>query len=203
MAAYVKSLDQKHLVTVGIEGFYGFERSERLRVNPGQWAASLGSDFILNSAVEHIDFASVHAYPDTWMPMAGLEEKAKYLSNWVDSHVNDSEHVLKKPVLFSEVGSQLEIKKNGSYDRDILLKMVYDKVYESAKKGQAGAGALIWQLTVEGMIGHYHDEFSLVARKNPSTYKLIVQQSCRLNNLFREKGEINSSVSHQCAEPLS
>lgn len=66
MAAYVKSLDTRHLVTVGIEGFYGPGRAERLGVNPGDWAASLCSDFIQNSAVEHIDFASVHSYPDSW-----------------------------------------------------------------------------------------------------------------------------------------
>jgi endo-1,4-beta-mannosidase len=66
MAAYVKSLDTNHLVTVGTEGFYGPGIAERLGVNPGEWAASLCSDFIQNSAVEHIDFASVHAYPDSW-----------------------------------------------------------------------------------------------------------------------------------------
>ncbi|ONK69260.1 uncharacterized protein A4U43_C05F21000 [Asparagus officinalis] len=202
MASYIKSLDQKHLVTIGLEGFYGKERAERLGVNPGNWASSLGSDFIQNSAVEHIDFASVHAYPDSWIPKANLEEKVKYLSDWVDSHVNDSEYLLKKPVLFSEVGSHLEMKKNGLYDRDILLKTVYDKVYESAKKWKAGAGALIWQLTVEGVQG-YHDEFSLVAREHPSTYKLIVRQSCRLKNLFRDKGEANRTVDHQCADLLS
>ncbi|KAJ0965171.1 hypothetical protein J5N97_026309 [Dioscorea zingiberensis] len=58
MASYIKSLDQKHLITVGLEGFYGHQRPGRLGVNPGQWAASLGSDFIQNSAVEQIDFAS-------------------------------------------------------------------------------------------------------------------------------------------------
>lgn len=66
MAAYVKSLDAKHLVAVGIEGFYGTGIAERLGFNPGDWAASLCSDFIQNSAVENIDFASVHAYPDSW-----------------------------------------------------------------------------------------------------------------------------------------
>lgn len=105
--------------------------------------------------------------------------------------MNDSEHVLKKPVLFSEVGSHLESKKNGSYDRDIILKLVYDKLYESAKKGQAGAGALIWQLMIEGTQA-YKDEFSLVASQHPSTYKLILQQSCRLWRLFRRKGKARS-----------
>lgn len=67
MAAFVKSLDQKHLVTVGVEGFYGLHTTKGLEVNPGEWAASLGSDFIQNSAIENIDFASVHAYPDSWL----------------------------------------------------------------------------------------------------------------------------------------
>ncbi|XP_039119967.1 mannan endo-1,4-beta-mannosidase 6-like [Dioscorea cayenensis subsp. rotundata] len=198
MASYIKSLDSNHLVTVGIEGFYGHPRTGRLGVNPGQWAASLGSDFIQNSAIEQIDFASVHAYPDSWIPHASLKEKVKYLARWVDSHVNDSQNVLKKPVLFTEVGSHLRIKENGSYDRDILLKTVYDKIYESAELGQAGAGALIWQLIIEGM-GDYEDEFSFTAKEHPSTYKLIMQQSCRLRNLFR-KTDIHSMKSSNCSE---
>ena len=67
MAAYVKSLDNKHLLTVGLEGFYGVKTTEKSTVNPGKWAASLGSDFIQNSAIENIDFASVHAYPHSWL----------------------------------------------------------------------------------------------------------------------------------------
>lgn len=61
MAAYVKSLDQKHLVTVGLEGFYSSKSTENYGAIPGRWAASLGSDFVNNSAVKDIDFASVHA----------------------------------------------------------------------------------------------------------------------------------------------
>ena len=67
MAAYIKSLDTKHLVTVGLEGFYGLNTANKSEVNPGKWAALLGSDFILNSAIDNIDFASVHAYPDSWL----------------------------------------------------------------------------------------------------------------------------------------
>ncbi|XP_058070772.1 mannan endo-1,4-beta-mannosidase 6-like [Magnolia sinica] len=199
MAAFIKSLDQKHLLTVGLEGFYGPKTSERAGVNPGVWADSLGSDFIKNSAIEHIDFASVHAYPDSWIPNADLEEKVKYLSRWVDSHVSDGEYILKKPVLFTEVGSSLHGQKQGLYDRDVLLKTVYDKIYQSTKKKQAGAGALIWQLMVEGLEGK-EDEFSLVAWEHPSTYKLIVEQSCRLRREF-EGGEMGRKISH--SDPCS
>lgn len=120
------------------------------------------------------------------IPQANLEEKVLYLSNWVDSHINDSEHILKKPVLFSEVGSRSISKQNGTHERDILLKIVYDKIYESAKSRGAGSGALIWQLTIEQM-QRFRDDFSLVARSNPPTYKLIKHQSCRLQLLFRNE----------------
>ncbi|PHT99541.1 Mannan endo-1,4-beta-mannosidase 2 [Capsicum chinense] len=63
MSESVKSLDQKHLVTVGLEGFYGVEKTGSIGLNPGKWAASLGVDFIANSAIDNIDFTSVHAYP--------------------------------------------------------------------------------------------------------------------------------------------
>lgn len=67
MAAFIKSLDQRHLVTVGLEGFYSLNTTNKSEVNPGKWAASVGSDFVQNSAIEYIDFASVHAYPDSWL----------------------------------------------------------------------------------------------------------------------------------------
>lgn len=120
------------------------------------------------------------------IPDADIEAKVNYLSNWVDTHISDSENVLNKPVLFSELGAPLTIRtEEGSYERDILLKTVYDKIYKSAKKREAGAGALIWQLLVEG-VEEYRDRFSLVASKYPSTYKLILEQSCRLRNMSLE-----------------
>ncbi|KAF4372625.1 hypothetical protein F8388_027298 [Cannabis sativa] len=182
MAAYVKSLDEKHLLTVGIEGFYGPKTTERSKVNPGEWAASLGSDFIQNSAIDNIDFASVHAYPDSWIQKGDSEAKMNFLSRWVDSHISDGEHLLKKPVLITEFGSSLRMNKTPE-DTNLLLKTVYDRVYESAKKREAGAGALIWQLLVEG-VDEYADQFSLVAWDHPSIYKLITRQSCRLRRIF-------------------
>lgn len=123
-----------------------------------------------------------------------MDEKVTYLSHWVDSHVMDAENVLKKPVLFTEVGSSLHSLKQGVSERDLLLKTIYDRVYESAKKKQAGAGTLIWQLIVDGM-QHYGDEYSLIAWDHPSTYKLIKEQSCRLYNMSG-KGDTNRRIRH-------
>ncbi|XP_042067897.1 mannan endo-1,4-beta-mannosidase 6-like [Salvia splendens] len=185
MAAYVKSLDQKHLVTVGLEGFYSLKSNDSHRANPGKWAAMLGSDFVNNSAIKDIDFASVHAYPHSWIPEADLEAKVKYLSRWVDAHISDGENVLKKAVLFTEVGAPLSNEIGGVHDRETILKTVYNKIYESAEKREAGAGVLIWQLLVQG-VDEYRDKFSFIAWKYPSTYKLILEQSCRLKNVSSE-----------------
>ncbi|OMO64742.1 Glycoside hydrolase, family 5 [Corchorus olitorius] len=202
MAAFVKSLDQKHLVTVGLEGFYGLNTTKAPEVNPGEWAASLGSDFIQNSAIENIDFASVHAYPDSWIPHPDSEAKTRFLSRWVDSHISDGDHVLKKPVLFTEVGSVVDVNNQGLADKDSLLKTVYDKIYESAKNRQAGAGALIWQLLVEGVEEYGGDRFSFIAWDNPSTYKLILKQSCRLRSMLKSSQNQALKTKDSCSGQL-
>ena len=100
----------------------------------------------------------------------------------MDAHISDGESVLKKPVLFTEVGFPLRINEQ-EHDRNILLKNVYDRIYESAEKREAGAGVLIWQLVEEG-VEEYVDKFSFIPVDYPATYKLISQQSCRLRRNF-------------------
>uniref|UniRef100_A0A6N2NAG8 mannan endo-1,4-beta-mannosidase n=1 Tax=Salix viminalis TaxID=40686 RepID=A0A6N2NAG8_SALVM len=78
MSAFVKTIDKNHLLTVGLEA-----------VNPELWASSLGSDFVRNSKVPAIDFASVHIYPDHWFPHLEFEDKLKYVSKWMLSHIED------------------------------------------------------------------------------------------------------------------
>lgn len=66
MATFVKSMDKNHLLTVGLEGFYGPTTPGKLSLNPGEWASEVGTDFIRNFKIPNIDFASVHVYPDHW-----------------------------------------------------------------------------------------------------------------------------------------
>eukprot|EP00958_Prasinococcus_capsulatus_P017677 scaffold2010_cov301-Prasinococcus_capsulatus_cf.AAC.4 len=62
MAAHVKAQDANHMLTVGLEGFYG-PNSPNSWSNPGSWATKMGSDFISHHAVEGIDYATHHVYP--------------------------------------------------------------------------------------------------------------------------------------------
>ena len=112
----------------------------------------------------------------------------------MDFHISDGQHVLKKPVLFTEVGSLMHRKKQGLHYTDTFLKIVYNEIYNSAKKRQAGAGALIWQLLVEG-VEEYGDQFSIVAWDYPSIYEMMVEQSCRLRSVFAED-QIKRELQH-------
>ena len=59
MAAYVKSLDGKHLLEVGLEGLYS--SSVSLMSAESAYTARYGTDFILNSQPAEIDFTTVHS----------------------------------------------------------------------------------------------------------------------------------------------
>ncbi|KAE9593336.1 putative mannan endo-1,4-beta-mannosidase [Lupinus albus] len=64
MAPYVKSIDNKHLLSIGMEGFYGDDTPDRKQYNPGNY--TVGTEFIKNHLVKEIDFTTIHAYPDNW-----------------------------------------------------------------------------------------------------------------------------------------
>ena len=66
MAIYVKSIDRKHLVEIGLEGFYGPSTPNRVQFNPNTLAQQVGTDFIRNHQILGVDFASVHIYADSW-----------------------------------------------------------------------------------------------------------------------------------------
>lgn len=109
MAAYVRSVDPNHLITVGSEGFYGPSTPDLLANNPGAWGIEMGQDFVNNTNIADIDFATVHAWPDNWM--IAQEKTAPFLDKWVQSHISAATKNLKggaKPVLFEEFGKKLD-----------------------------------------------------------------------------------------------
>ncbi|KAJ3670986.1 hypothetical protein LUZ60_008412 [Juncus effusus] len=197
MSRYVKSLDSNHLLTVGLEGFYGYSTPEKLDVNPGNWVHMLGSDFIHNSKIASIDFASVHVYPDTWMEHADLSEKENFVTKWVKSHIEDGDKILHKPVLFTEFGLSSQANGFDNSHRLLFYKAIFDAVYESAKKNGSGAGAFIWQLLVDNM-EIFVDNFAIVPEKIPSIYSLLKEQSCRLAGLRYKHGLFEKLFRNAC-----
>jgi mannan endo-1,4-beta-mannosidase len=64
MAAYVKSIDNNHLLEIGLEGYYGETMPQKKQFNPNTYQT--GTDFISNNQIPQIDFATIHLYPDQW-----------------------------------------------------------------------------------------------------------------------------------------
>ncbi|GAA0143148.1 hypothetical protein LIER_03901 [Lithospermum erythrorhizon] len=182
MSTFVKSIDSRHLITVGLEGFYGPKSPKRLTVNPQFWASDLGADFIRNSKISTVDFASVHIYPDHWFRHQDFEDKLKYVAKWMLSHIEDGDRELQKPIMFTEFGLSNENEDFDLDKRDRFNKVILDVILKSAKRKRSGAGSFVWQFLVEGM-EEYNDDFGIVPWQRPSTYKLFTAQSCRLARL--------------------
>ncbi|KAH1128106.1 Mannan endo-1,4-beta-mannosidase 2 [Glycine max] len=180
MSAFVKLIDKRHLVTVGLEGFYGPNDPKRLTVNPEDWASRLGSDFIRNSKISNIDFTSVHIYPDHWFHHQVFEDYMKFVSKWMLSHIEDGDKILNKPVLFSEYGlSDINFTMP---ERKTMYKTILDISYKSAKRNRSGAGALVWQFLVGGM-QEFTDDFGIIPWEKTPIPSLFVEQSCRLTKV--------------------
>ncbi|KAF6142189.1 hypothetical protein GIB67_037107 [Kingdonia uniflora] len=178
MATYTKSIDNKHLLEIGMEGFYGESMPERKAINPGY---QVGTDFFTNNNIKEIDFATIHAYPDIWL--SGKDDNAQlaFMQSWMSSHWADSRRIIKKPLVFAEFGKS---KKDPGYTlgvRDSFLSAVYRNIYNFARGGAVGGG-LIWQIMAEGMESYY-DGYEIVLSQNPSTKGVISSQSTKMTAL--------------------
>lgn len=175
MASYVKSIDNNHLLTVGMEGFYGDSMPEKKAINPGY---QVGTDFISNHLVKEIDFTTIHAYPDIWLSGKDDSSQMAFMQRWMTSHLTDSETIIKKPMVFSEFGKSSKDQGYSISARDTFLNAVYTNIYNFARSGGIGGG-LVWQLMVEGMQS-YDDGYDIVLSQNPSTSGIITQQSNKM-----------------------
>ncbi|KAL0540519.1 hypothetical protein IC582_020527 [Cucumis melo] len=179
MGSYVKSIDRQHLVGIGMEGFYGDSIPTKIKANPSSY--KVGTDFITNNLNKAIDYATIHAYPDAWLPGKSETTKMAFLEEWVALHWTDSKTILKKPLIFEEFGRSIR-DQNQTYsvrDRDAFLSKVYSIIYNLAKNGATMAGGLVWQVMAEGMESYY-DGYEIVLSQNPSTNAIITQQSNKM-----------------------
>ncbi|KAI3464263.1 hypothetical protein Pfo_020926 [Paulownia fortunei] len=178
MASHVKSIDKKHLLEIGMEGFYGDSIPDRKQYNPGY---QVGTDFISNNLIKEIDFTTIHAYPDVWLSAQGDDAQMAFMRRWMTSHWTDSRTLLKKPMVFSEFGKSSKDPGFSITSRDSFLNAIYNNIYSFARGGGIGGG-LVWQILAEGMES-YSDGYEIVLSQNPSTSSIISQQSRQMTAL--------------------
>ncbi|CAL9193837.1 putative mannan endo-1,4-beta-mannosidase 9 [Musa acuminata AAA Group] len=179
MAAHVKSTDRNHMVEVGMEGFYGESMPERKKYNPGY---EVGTDFIANNRVPGIDFATIHAYPDQWVPGSNDDGQLAFLRSWIQSHIQDAGSILGKPLMVTEFGKSSRQAGYTVSKRDAFYATIYDAIYASAKAGGPCAGGLFWQMLAQGM-DSFRDGYEIIFAESPSTTSIISRQSHRISSL--------------------
>ena len=125
VSAYIKSIDRKHLLVAGDEGFYCTDPSSSdFTINCSQ-----GVDSIALAKLPDMDILSYHLYPDSWgkTPQWGTE--------WIRSHIEAS-HQLGDRAVAGEFGLLNKDTRNPVYHE-----------WEDAVLQDDGAGALYWILS--------------------------------------------------------
>eukprot|EP00891_Asterochloris_glomerata_P001789 jgi/Astpho2/1789/e_gw1.00037.6.1_t len=102
-AEFLKSIDPNHLVTVGAEGFLGSSTPDLLNDNPYN-AMENGCDFLRNHSSPHIDFTTIHCWPDHWLKQADEDRKWQFTRRWINCHVDLCSRQLRKPLVVAEFG---------------------------------------------------------------------------------------------------
>nr|XP_043612129.1 mannan endo-1,4-beta-mannosidase 6-like [Erigeron canadensis] len=179
MAVYVKSIDPKHLVEIGLEGFYGPSTPNKVQYNPDDSFQQVGTDFIRNHQVLAVDFASVHMYADSWISERISETHIKFIKSWMQSHIDDAEKYLGIPVIFSEFGVSKKDRGYNTLFQNNLISTVYNILLDSARKGGSGGGSLLWQIFPDGT-EYMDDGYAINLSESPSTSDIILQHSTRL-----------------------
>lgn len=125
VSAFIKSIDHKHLLAPGDEGFYCSDpTSSDFTVNCSQ-----GVDSIALAKIPDMDVISYHLYPDSWgkTPEWGTE--------WIRRHIEDS-HRLGDRAVAGEWGILDKNTRNPVYQQ-----------WENEVLKDNGAGALYWILS--------------------------------------------------------
>ena len=125
VSAYIKSIDRKHLLSSGSEGFYCEDpQSTDFTVNCSQ-----GVDSIALAKLPDMDIHSYHLYPEDW------GKTTEWGAQWIERHIDDA-HRLHDRAVGGEWGVRTKNVRNPVYRRweDIVLR-------------DRGAGAMYWILS--------------------------------------------------------
>uniref|UniRef100_A0A0E0KL02 mannan endo-1,4-beta-mannosidase n=1 Tax=Oryza punctata TaxID=4537 RepID=A0A0E0KL02_ORYPU len=194
MAPYAKSVDGRHLVTPGLEGFYGDGEHESKELNP--WGIYYGTNYVATHQAAGVDFATIHLYPDVWLWGSTADEQATFFRNWTQSHIDATAAYLGMPLLVTEYGKFLwkEVGANKT-QRNYFLDLVLDAIYASASSGGPLVGGAFWQLLLD-------DDIVAGMNNLRDGYEIILAEDSRAASIIGEHSEQLAALNGQDAEAL-
>ena len=170
VAAYAKTLDDAHLLTVGTEGFYGGVTDATRASNehpPGGGAERLGGDYTRNFFVTELDFACVHLWVDLWL---SCDEACKlaFAERWIVGHLDASRAAFDKPVLLEEFG-----KWKPLHVRDEFFRKALDlSLPPTSPVATHAGGSMFWHIDPTAY-PYNEDGFSVQARGETATADIV------------------------------
>ncbi len=143
VTTFIKSIDDKHLVGVGDEGFF---------CRPGhaeyEYGCGSGVDTVALANLPNVDVMSFHLYPDHW------RKDAAWGTQWIKDHI-DAANAINKPVMLGEFGWHDKSDRN----------VVYREWTDTAAAYNGGVdGALYWILSdiqTDGTLYPDYDGFTV------------------------------------------
>ncbi|MBL7743373.1 MAG: cellulase family glycosylhydrolase [Chitinophagaceae bacterium] len=143
-AALIRSLDKKHLVTIGSEGEMGSENMDVF--------ASVHAD-------KNVDYATIHIWPKNWgwfrdtAITKSLDEVISKTDNYISKHA-DVARKLNKPLVAEEFGlprdGHLFLLSSPTTLRDKYFSSIFSQLLTHAKKKDVIAGANFWTFSGSG-----------------------------------------------------
>ncbi|MCI0396853.1 MAG: cellulase family glycosylhydrolase [Chloroflexi bacterium] len=133
---FIKSIDSKHLVSVGDEGFYCIPGAADWTENCNE-----GVDTLAFASLPKVDVLSFHLYPDSW------GKDVDWSTEWIERHIADAQ-AINRPAVFGEYGLQDKSIRN------VVYQEWTNTVFENG-----GSGALYWILSGLQDDGSYYPDY--------------------------------------------
>jgi mannan endo-1,4-beta-mannosidase len=181
-AAFIKSLDANHLVTTGSEG-------------------EVGGSFLATHDGEHIDYATIHIWPQNWgwfdpLEASTYENAENEATDYLRKHV-DLAGSLDKPLVLEEFGIARDWSASSSHFspdapttiRDRFFAAMYTLVEQSAAGGGPLVGDSLWSWAGRGRPGdpwtgdppHEQPGWYSVYDQDASTLEIIAKHADRMS----------------------
>lgn len=185
MSAYIKSIDSKHLVSTGEEGYRADGDTSCCHNN---WinGGFKGEDFTKNTALPTIDFATIHVYPDHWQITPN--EYAWIGPNYIADRAKVA-HSFNKPIIMEEYGME-----NGYMARDDLLSYLTRIATENDV-----AGSLVWAVWAKNVPRVTCSGCSYDFQYGDEGTRAMTEYYAKMNAMSAALG----SASHQAADSES
>jgi mannan endo-1,4-beta-mannosidase len=133
---FVKSIDRRHLLSAGDEGFFCTPGATDWTENCGE-----GVDTLALADLPKIDVMSFHLYPDSW------GKTAAWGTEWIKRHIREARHIHERAML-GEFGIKDKSIRNTVY-----------KEWTDTVLLNGGPGALYWMLSDRLDDGSYYPDY--------------------------------------------